>query len=65
MSASPARKATIGLAMVEQALVAAGGTLNVRLTDRSLLAVEQVSLPFYDPGNTRQRAAAEGVEDVR
>lgn len=56
---SPHCGAVIGLAMVGTHLAVIGERCRVRLTDRSLIDVEVVQLPFYDPGNTRQHDASE------
>ncbi|MEX2482316.1 MAG: glycine cleavage T C-terminal barrel domain-containing protein [Gammaproteobacteria bacterium] len=56
---SPHCAAVIGLAMVENPLAVSGERCRVRVTDRSLIDVEVVPLPFYDPGNTRQHDTTE------
>ncbi|MGR8921992.1 MAG: glycine cleavage T C-terminal barrel domain-containing protein, partial [Gammaproteobacteria bacterium] len=55
---SPHRNAVIGLALVDQALAERGAALSIRLGDGEVVAAELATLPFYDPGNTRQKAAA-------
>ncbi len=46
---------TIGLAVIDRLSETAPTELTIRLSDGTLLPVNVVSTPFYDPGNTRQK----------
>jgi sarcosine oxidase subunit alpha len=58
---SVARSATlnkiIGMAMVAPHLARAGGAIEIRADVGALLRAAIVPTPFYDPQNSRQRAA--------
>ncbi|MDP8986475.1 MAG: 2Fe-2S iron-sulfur cluster-binding protein [Pseudomonadota bacterium] len=49
---------SIGLAMLAPSLARRGGTIEIRGEDGQMLEARIVATPFYDPKNTRQRAAA-------
>lgn len=54
---SPTLRRHIGLALVQPALAAAGGALQIRLSDGILVAATVAPTPFYDPQALRQKAA--------
>ena len=47
---------TIGLAMLAPPLAAPGSEIRIRADGGEMLAARVVAVPFYDPGNLRQRA---------
>ncbi len=55
---SPALQKHIGLALVRPDLAEPGNTLQVRLSDKSQVAVTVVPTPFYDSQNLRQKEVA-------
>jgi sarcosine oxidase subunit alpha len=55
---SPTLNKIIGLAMVAPQLARPGGAIDIRGEGGALLRAALVGTPFYDPQNTRQRAAA-------
>jgi sarcosine oxidase subunit alpha len=54
---SPTLKQVIGLAYVHPELSAPGTPVRIRIGGRWLFAARVVELPFYDPGNLRQKQA--------
>jgi sarcosine oxidase, subunit alpha len=47
---------TIGLAMLAPPLAEPGSEIRIRAEGGEMLAARVVTVPFYDPGNLRQRA---------
>jgi sarcosine oxidase subunit alpha len=47
---------TIGLAMLAPPLAEPGSEIQIRAEGGEMLAARVVAVPFYDPGNLRQRA---------
>ena len=54
---SPTLKQVIGMAYVSPALSEPGTAVRIRIGGRWLFAARVVELPFYDPGNLRQKQA--------
>ena len=55
---SPTLKQVIGMAYVSPALSEPGTAVRIRIGGRWLFAARVVELPFYDPGNLRQKQVA-------
>lgn len=59
---SPTLKRYIGFAYVKPELAEMGNRISIRLSDRSLVAATVSPTPFYDPDNSRQKAAGRREE---